>query len=604
MLFKILRTYSQFLISGVCTTLVLAISFNGFSQSSEQILLQKLRKTSGKEKVILYYKLSEIHAVSDTEKATEYCDKGIKLSNEIDYELGKTKGILYEANINTQIRKYGEAIDKYLQVLYSGEKISKGDSVHVLGGLGTALGEIGAYELAIDFRKKLLAMRNLKTGPDVYYPFDNIAYSYLRLKEYDSANVYYGKARIIAEEMNDPTTRIHCYNNIGFGYFKQGKVTKAIDYYSHGLETFEARIAPKFRDSVLYGMLHRNMALAKKELGEFSEGIESMMSSTEIFDQISDSSYLPRNLILSAELQVILGDYPLALENLNHAKRIIKLDIDKLDYLRILSDYYSSKNQNDLALDVLKEYVSLKEELAYTELRNAKITDVLEFNTDRIRSELALQQKLRENEKEIGVLEKRLIIGGSSMLFIIFIILFLKYKSSRKKKEQLMEAESQLNLEQLKTKEIERKRLEEELRYKNGDLTDFAIDSTKKHEFIEEILTQLNNFKNAQNFDAKELQRTIQLVKAQHSIDENIKLFQDNVDQINHEFMDKLEVQFPELTKSEKQMCALLRLQLSSKEIATIKNISTDSVKTLRYRLRKKLNLSPEDRLSDFLSKI
>ena len=65
--------------------------------------------------------------------------------------------------------------------------------------------------------------------------------------------------------------------------------------------------------------------------------------------------------------------------------------------------------------------------------------------------------------------------------------------------------------------------------------------------------------------------------------------------------MAKLKERYPDLSPSEQQMCALLRLKLSTKEIATVKNISPASVKVMRHRLRKKMNLNSEINLSEFL---
>ena len=81
-------------------------------------------------------------------------------------------------------------------------------------------------------------------------------------------------------------------------------------------------------------------------------------------------------------------------------------------------------------------------------------------------------------------------------------------------------------------------------------------------------------------------------------------MFQENVDKVNHEFINVLAQKYPDLTTNEQQICALLRLQLSTKEIATIKNVEIDSVKTMRYRLRKKLNIDSETNLNQFLKSI
>jgi DNA-binding CsgD family transcriptional regulator len=61
---------------------------------------------------------------------------------------------------------------------------------------------------------------------------------------------------------------------------------------------------------------------------------------------------------------------------------------------------------------------------------------------------------------------------------------------------------------------------------------------------------------------------------------------------------------FPDLHKNERKLCAYLRLGLSSKEIASLLNISLRSVETFRYRLRKKLGLQPRESITDFVQRL
>ena len=189
-------------------------------------------------------------------------------------------------------------------------------------------------------------------------------------------------------------------------------------------------------------------------------------------------------------------------------------------------------------------------------------------------------------------------------MIVILLILLFKYISDKRKKVKLFDAESQLIKEKLIRNINEEKRLQEEISFKNQDLIDFALDSMRKNELTEEILKRLKGIAIPELKSSDEISEIIRFVKSQITIDENLKLIQDNLNQVNHKFMNTIQCQFPLLSKNEKQLCALLRLNLSSKEIATVKNISPDSVKTMRYRIRKKLGLSNDVSLSDFLLSI
>ena len=73
---------------------------------------------------------------------------------------------------------------------------------------------------------------------------------------------------------------------------------------------------------------------------------------------------------------------------------------------------------------------------------------------------------------------------------------------------------------------------------------------------------------------------------------------------VNKNFYAKLKQDYPDISPNDLKICALIKLNLSTKEMAGILNISPDSVKTARYRLRKKLQMNSEDNLTDFILKL
>ncbi|HNP98308.1 MAG TPA: LuxR C-terminal-related transcriptional regulator, partial [Bacteroidia bacterium] len=73
---------------------------------------------------------------------------------------------------------------------------------------------------------------------------------------------------------------------------------------------------------------------------------------------------------------------------------------------------------------------------------------------------------------------------------------------------------------------------------------------------------------------------------------------------INKNFYERIRQAYPDISPNDLKVCALIKLNLSIKEMAGILNISPDSVKTARYRLRKKLQLNSEDNLTEFILKL
>ncbi len=98
------------------------------------------------------------------------------------------------------------------------------------------------------------------------------------------------------------------------------------------------------------------------------------------------------------------------------------------------------------------------------------------------------------------------------------------------------------------------------------------------------------------------------LVPINHRIEQNIqsddvlKRFEEQFDLIHNNFIKRLTEKFPDLSANERKMCTYLKMNLSTKEIAPLLNISVRGVETLRYRLRKKFELGREENLLDFLN--
>ena len=76
-----------------------------------------------------------------------------------------------------------------------------------------------------------------------------------------------------------------------------------------------------------------------------------------------------------------------------------------------------------------------------------------------------------------------------------------------------------------------------------------------------------------------------------------------NIEQVNEEFRKNLKAAFPKLTENEIELCALMRVRMDSKEISALKNVAVSSLRTLRYRIRKKLGIDASIDITDFLQK-
>lgn len=158
-----------------------------------------------------------------------------------------------------------------------------------------------------------------------------------------------------------------------------------------------------------------------------------------------------------------------------------------------------------------------------------------------------------------------------------------------------------------KEEELRKKQMKLDLEHKAEDLAASTMNVIRKNEILLEIDTELE--KVAENM-AEDRNKSLKILsRIRHQIHDNIqhdnawKTFEQNFDVVYDDYLKRLSQRYPQLTVSDKKMCAYLKMDLSSKEIAPLLNITVRSVEMTRYRLRKKLGLSREDNLTEFLQK-
>jgi len=141
------------------------------------------------------------------------------------------------------------------------------------------------------------------------------------------------------------------------------------------------------------------------------------------------------------------------------------------------------------------------------------------------------------------------------------------------------------------------------LEIKQKELINFALNIIQKNTFLEELKLTVNQIKSFTK-EPESLSKLNQLslcINQHIALDKNRKLFQLQLEEANREFYLRLNEQYPDLTEKEKRLSAYIRLNLSSKEIASLLNIATKSVEINRYRLRKKFDIDAKSNLSDFI---
>jgi len=187
-------------------------------------------------------------------------------------------------------------------------------------------------------------------------------------------------------------------------------------------------------------------------------------------------------------------------------------------------------------------------------------------------------------------------------LILVFLSIHRLYKSYyTKKQNRILDLEKKkLKRKKLKTEkqliQLKNEKLQSEIDSKNRELAISTMSIVKKNQFLNAIKEQLNKEEMSNN-----IKSIIKTIDSNIENEDDWKFFEEAFNNADKDFLQTLQEKHPELTPNDLRLCAYLRLNLSSKEIAPLLNISIKSVEVKRYRLRKKMNLAHEAGLTDYI---
>ena len=203
-------------------------------------------------------------------------------------------------------------------------------------------------------------------------------------------------------------------------------------------------------------------------------------------------------------------------------------------------------------------------------------------------------------------------LSFSGLLFVGFNLLDRKYQREQKlleekQQQELEQKENELEKLSIQSQEeinrLQHEKLESDLRHMNNELATATMHLLNKNEFITGIkghLTQIIK-KNSNEETKRELLGITKDIENNISDDADWEHFQFHFDRVHGDFTTRFKSAFPGLTPQEIKLSAYLRMNLSTKEIAQLLNISVRGVEISRYRLRKKLHLDRNQNLQDFI---
>lgn len=195
-----------------------------------------------------------------------------------------------------------------------------------------------------------------------------------------------------------------------------------------------------------------------------------------------------------------------------------------------------------------------------------------------------------------------LMFGLTMYCVYLFSNISVKKAQELKFTKQEMENLKKIEQQEKELTKMRQARLEEDLKGKSKELASTAMTLIAHQEILESLSKEIQERKFAGGAGKKDLERLQRMIDNHLVSDkETWDMFQANFDRIHEHFFRHLKETYPSLTPADLRLCAMLRINLSTKEIANMLNLTVRGVESARYRLRRKLNLPSEDGLTDFL---
>lgn len=399
---------------------------------------------------------------------------------------------------------------------------------------------------------------------------NNLGASYDRMGEYDKALACYFKAQeLLNSRKNEKVKKIilpTLYNNIANIYQTKNDVQSALTYYEKSLKL--ALEVPKHRAQ---GIAYNNIGkLYLNELKQPEKALEYLSKGLAVREQNGDMGEVARSL-------VILSNYyyqqKIFTKGYDHAKRALDIGI-QIGSLEIQKSAYECLAENEEGKGKLQE--SLFAFRSFKKLSDSIQNQRATSEITRLQLQYDFEKSEKEREAEASQSKFRYLIAiialSSCLLLTILITMVIRTKA--------------------KQSELNRKNLAQDIEIKNKELTTNVMYLIRKNELINNVAERLLKLEKTVALESQRTVHEIILDLQKEADNDSWKEFELRFNQVHGEFYTTLRKLYPSLSPADEKLCAFLRLNMSSKEIAAITQQSIKSVEVARARLRKKINLT------------
>jgi tetratricopeptide (TPR) repeat protein len=565
---------------------------------------------------------------NDIAAGFEYIEKALEIAEKIDNDCKVGKVLFYKGSLFFNAGNATTGIETFRQAAFLLENCNDDYLLsRIYNGLGLCNADLSNFTEAISYYQMALdiyAKTNDEEG--IALQKQNIGVIYFQVGQLDKALKNYLDAASTLENMEKPTLNIlaNNYVNLAIIYHRLGEIVKSITYYRKAAKIYE-----KCNDRLGIGESYTNLAVVYfdinldssyiyhlaalniyRETGNIQrEGLawtyladiyrERRINDTalayysksiEVLKEIGFTYGLISGLSGRGVLLREVGNFESAIsdlkEALDSATAIQALNLEESVSLE-LSNTYNSAGMYKEAYEILRRHKMLSDSL----LGQEKIQTIknLEFSYETEKKQQEIDRL--NNEKRLAHIRLYSIIAISVLLIAFLLFIFNRQKTIKNKKMALMEATKMLTETKLAAAQTDiemRKKL----------LLNYVMRISEKNDLFATIRSKLSDKK---QIDKEKQQELISILNSHLLIPGEKEELEHLTKQAGQVFFSKLDNLSKDLKETEKKVCVFLSLGLSSKDMASILNISPATIDNYRSNIRKKLNLDSNIGLEEFL---
>lgn len=468
---------------------------------------------------------------------------------------------------------------------------------------GQLFAEIGAYDAAIQYEKQIYFNRTVEL--DRYYSASSIGIFYKLLNKPDSAQLYLSYQLKAARRMNDYVAVASALNNQGLAFLEAEKYADALKALKHASRLMQDNLKVKSasfegeKEQFIY-IIYENLGRCYFEIGNYEQAIfylETAKRKLKNQGINKNDELLLRAYLKSSHLDKAI----LFLKELKKNVRYEEND-QAYQWYGINLIFSTETNSGNTGYWLAKCMESQKLHVRENNVKNNKTSQLISvYMLNETQAIIRNEKRSKAHEIKMLRIEKTrkttiivLLLIGLGLLALVGIVLIQLGKNRRKAyllKNEKLELEN--NLKELKIKT------------QDNHITEYALDFTKNLEYERNITNRLQQI-TEKNETAllPELRSLVAELKQKFLIDKRAEELNRTSQDVLGDFYDALLKTHPDLNKSEVQLCNLVRLELSNKEIALIKNVTPQSIKTFKNRLKRKMNIASDHSLKEYLKSI